>query len=243
MNKSEIHGAARWQEALLDRLLPRHCLMCGLFSGRRNLCAGCAADLPRSGRACRQCGLPMPGGQETLCGTCLSTPPPWDAAVAALQYRFPVDQVVRRFKFRRSLACGEILAEEMIRAVEARGADRPDGIVPVPLHRSRLFVRTFNQAELLAYRAGRRLGIPVHASVLLRQRRTRAHSGLDAASRKRNIRGAFRCHLPEEKRGDLRHVALVDDVLTTGATLAECTRVLRRAGVERISVWVSARAP
>lgn len=230
-------------DTLVDLLLPRHCLMCGLASGEHNLCLPCAADLPRIGHACRHCGLPLTHGPDLVCGPCLLLPPPWDAAIAALVYRFPVDQLVRRFKFSRNFACGDVLASEMIRAVEDSGPARPEGIVPVPLHRSRFFVRTFNQADLLARQAGKSLGIPVHASLLSRRRRTRAHSGLDAAARKRNIRGAFRCHIPSGKRKAVRHVALVDDVLTTGATLAECTRSLKQAGAGRVSVWVSARAP
>ena len=243
MNWNGLQRAASWRDAALDHLLPRHCALCGLASGTRNLCAPCASELPRIGNACRQCSLPLFTDRAFFCGPCLVKPPPWDFAVAPLVYRFPVDQLVCRFKFGRSLAAGEILAVEMARAAAERSGSRPGAIVPVPLHRSRLFIRSFNQAELLARWAAKRLQIPVLTSLLRRRRRTRAQSGLDAAARKRNIRGAFSCRIPESKRPALKHVALVDDVLTTGATLAECARGLKRAGVEQVTVWVAARAP
>jgi ComF family protein len=151
--------------------------------------------------------------------------------------------MVCRFKFGRSLACGQVLSRELIRAVRQHCAGLPDCILPVPLHRLRLFSRTFNQAEVLARQAGKALKIPVYGSILRRRRRTRAHSGLDAASRKKNIRGAFACSLPAGKRALFKHVALVDDVMTTGATLAECSRTLKKAGVGKVSVWITARTP
>ena len=148
-----------------------------------------------------------------------------------------------RFKFGRNLACGQILARELVLAASEKCRQMPACLVPVPLHRSRHFTRSFNQADLLARRTGKNLGIPVYGSILRRCRRTLAHSGLDAARRKRNIRGAFTCTIPASKQAALGHVALVDDVMTTGATLAECTRTLKKAGAGRVSVWVAARAP
>jgi ComF family protein len=107
----------------------------------------------------------------------------------------------------------------------------------VPLHRLRQFSRSFNQAGYIAQRLGKRLDIPVDVGLLKRMRRTQAQSGLDKPERKRNIRGAFKC-----KPIKATHIALVDDVLTTGTTLAECSREARRAGALKVSVWVAARA-
>jgi ComF family protein len=149
--------------------------------------------------------------------------------------------MVCRFKFGRSLACGQVLSRELILAIRHKCVILPDGILPVPLHRLRHFSRTFNQADLIARQVGKALKIPVHGSILRRRRRTRAHSGLDAASRKKNIKGAFVCQIPAGRRTSLEHVALVDDVMTTGATLAECTRTLKNAGVDSVSVWIAAR--
>ena len=163
--------------------------------------------------------------------------------LAALDYRFPVDALVQRFKFNRNHACGRVLCEELAFAVREAGSalPRPDALVPVPLHRGRHLSRLFNQAELLARFVGSRQDIPVHARLLCRVRPTQAQSGLDARSRRRNTRGAFHCRYGLASK--LRHVALVDDVMTTGATLTACVRELRRAGVDEVSLWVVARAP
>lgn len=236
-------SASAWTEIILDGLLPRHCVMCGFSSGSENLCRPCAEELPRTGHSCLQCSLPLLHHADRICGHCLAKPPPWTSAIAALVYRFPVDQLVCRFKFGRNLACGEILARELILAAEEKCKQLPACILPVPLHRSRHFSRAFNQADLLARQTGKALGIPVYNSVLQRRRCTRAHSGLDAAQRKTNIKGAFTCRIPARNSACFEQVALVDDVMTTGATLAECTRVLKKAGAGQVSVWVAARAP
>ncbi len=222
---------------LLDQLLPRHCVLCGLFSGSENLCPPCAAELPYNRCACAQCGLPLPAQPNKVCGACLKKPPPWDETVAGLKYQFPVDQLVCRFKYNRNLACGQALGRVLLEAIRNKSRPRPQAIVPVPLHRSRLFTRTFNQALMLAHQLSKPLEIPVHYALLIRTRRTRAQSGLDSSQRRKNVRGAFACH-----RHGLKHVAIVDDVMTTGRTLEECTRSLKRAGAESVTAWVAARA-
>lgn len=230
-------------EAILNNLLPRHCVMCGCSSGPDNLCAACATGLPRVSHACRQCGLPLLLPADLFCSNCLTRSPPWDYATAALVYRFPVDQLVCQFKFGRNLACGQILSRELVSAVRHNSGALPGCILPVPLHRLRHYTRAFNQADILARNLGREFAIPVVGSILRRRRHTRAQSGLDAEARKDNTRGAFECRIPANRQAAFHHVALVDDVMTTGATLAECTNALKKAGAETISVWVAARAP
>lgn len=229
--------------AIMDGLLPRHCVLCGLESGPHNLCPGCAADLPRIGHGCRLCALPLPVLDSSYCGACLVRPPPWHRAVAALEYQFPVDHLVSRFKYRRNLACGEVLGRELVRAVMRNCDQRPDCILPVPMHGSRHRSRLINQADLLARRLGRELRIPVHGRLLCRIRPTPAQSGLDAVSRRRNLRGAIRLHADGRKPPRLGRVALVDDVMTTGTTLSECARVLTAAGACRVVTWVAAVTP
>ena len=222
---------------MVDLLLPTHCILCGLYSGSQNLCNGCLADLPRLTLTCRLCARACPRSEIMMCGPCLSRPPLWDRALAALAYEYPVDQVVRQFKFHHNLACGQLLAEELITCVRRSHVSLPKVLIPVPLHFSRRFSRGFNQAEFLARRLGSRLNLPVMVGKLRRNKRTSAQSGLDRKQRQTNISGAFSCR---QLRGI--RVALVDDVLTTGTTLVECTRALRAAGAGGVAVWVAARA-
>lgn len=229
-------------KAWLDMLLPRTCLMCGAYAGERNLCPGCQADLPRLSATCSLCALTLPANDQAICGACSKDPPPWSYAAAACDYHFPVDQLVRRFKFNRSLSCGEILMDELVTRFNRSSNHQPAVIAPVPLHRLRQFTRGYNQADLIARRLGRESGIRVISDLLHRKRRTRAQTGLDARARRRNTRDAFRLK-PRYRKNCPASVALVDDVMTTGATLEACSRVLLLAGVEEVSVWVAARAP
>jgi ComF family protein len=223
----------------LDSLLPRHCLLCGLRSGEGHLCPPCALELPRIERGCELCGLPMTLASDRVCAGCLRRPPPWDGAVAALAYEFPVDHMVRRFKFKRNLAAGQVLGGALLERLRKSGTERPDRIVPVPLHRVRHVLRGFNQAESLARQLGSGLELPVSTHILVRSRWTAPQSGLGSRGRKRNLKGAFRVRADPA----IGHVALVDDVLTTGATLSECTRTLKRHGVRRVSIWIAAVTP
>jgi ComF family protein len=165
--------------------------------------------------------------------------PPFSLTLYPLQYRFPADRLVQAFKFNRQLAAGRVLAELMCEHIRGRDILPPDALVPVPLHAWRLFQRGFNQSYELAVHIGRALGIPLQANGLRRRRNTRAQSGLDRKQRRRNVRGAFHW---KSRRPPCHHVALVDDVMTTGTTVAECARVLKRAGARRVDVWLAARA-
>jgi ComF family protein len=202
-----------------------------------DLCIDCAAELPRNLQCCAHCALPLPISAPQ-CGRCLRKPPPWDAAWAPFRYAWPLDRLETRFKFSRDLAAGRALVTMWQRVHPP--ATLPQMILPVPLHRRRLRQRGYNQAWELARPLARSLGISCRHDVLQRIRHTDAQTGLDASQRRRNLRAAF------ARREDIalpRHVAILDDVFTTGATLAECVRVLRRAGVRRIDVWALARAP
>lgn len=246
MKKSSIErrallsGLAR---ALGDTLLPRRCLLCGLPSHSANLCPPCSDELPRCGPVCRYCALPVPAAHELFCGPCIRKPPPWSQAIAGLPYCFPVDQLVCRFKFSADMACGDVLCTELVRQLREVKVEKPNLIVPVPLHRTRQLRRNFNQADLLARGIGRALGIPVNSSLLRRVRGTRRQSGLDAKSRRQNLRGAFFAPGGSKSVSGVARIALVDDVYTTGSTLLECARTLRKVGIREYSVWVAARAP
>jgi len=217
-------------------LLPLRCQICGERGDGDDLCRLCFDALPWNRRACARCGLPM-AEPEAACGHCLKQPPPFAMTRAALVYGFPLDRLLLRFKFHGDLAAGRLLANLL--ADGLRDAPRPQAMVPVPLHRSRLRERGYDQALELAKSLSRRTGIPLRASALRRTRGTARQSELDLSARQRNLRGAFAVNL-----GDMpKHIALVDDVMTTGATLRECAQTLLRGGAERVDVWVVARAP
>ena len=195
--------------------------------------------MPWLGPHCRHCGVPLASANDHVCGACIRRPPPFARTVCPLRYEFPAKRLVQSFKFNRQLAAGRVLSHLLCEAVTLREAELPDMLVPVPLHNFRLLKRGFNQAYEMAAYAGRVLGITVRADALRRRRNTPAQSGLSRKQRRSNLRGAFYWR-GWPKPG--RHVALVDDVMTTGATLSECTRVLKRAGAKRVDVWMAARA-
>jgi ComF family protein len=231
-----------WFMRLGHVLLPLRCLVCGEAGvDGHDLCTDCQRALPWNHSACSRCGLPMPE-PVPACGRCLKKPPPLDRTLAAFHYGFPVDSLLPRFKFHHDLAAGRELAEAMRIALvgsASTGGDRPQALVAVPLHAKRLRQRGYNQALELARPLARALAIPLLYDGLNRIRNIAPQSGLGALARRRNPRGAFAVGsdtLPE-------HVALVDDVMTTGATLHECARVLKNAGVQRVDAWVAARVP
>ena len=222
----------------LDALLPSHCLLCGARGqGALSLCPTCEADMPRNMTFCALEKLPLEA-PAPLCGRCTRHVPPWGAAWVPFRYEWPLAQLEARFKFGGDLAAGRTLAKMW--SASPVPHDLPGAIVPVPLHRSRLRRRGYNQALELATPLAKHFGIPLLRDSLRRSRATHAQTELTAIQRRRNVRGAFEANVGGAVP---KHVAVLDDVFTTGATLAECVRVLKRAGVARVDVWALARAP
>lgn len=176
-----------------------------------------------------------------MCGECLADPPAFDASIAAFQYRFPLDRLVQAFKFDENLALAQLFADAMIAAVRANAKSdaRPDRIIALPLAARRLATRGFNQSAVLAERVAHNLGIAYAPRGMLKIRDTPPQAGLDREARYKNVRGAFVC---ESGAVAGLHVALLDDVMTTGATMSEAARALKKAGARRVSAWVLARA-
>lgn len=230
-------SAQRW-ESWTNWLLPPRCLLCSARGANGlDLCMDCAAELPRNRYCCARCALPMPTS-AALCGQCQRRTPPWDAAWAPFRYGWPLDRLESRYKFAADLAAGSALTRLWQR--EPIPIALPELILPVPLHRARLRQRGFNQALELARPLAHSLGIPLRSDLLQRLKPTTAQTELDAGARRRNVRGAF---VLCEGVVWPAHVAIIDDVMTTGATLGECARVLKRGGVQRVDVWALARAP
>jgi ComF family protein len=221
-------------------LLPPQCLLCAQRSdSSRDLCVGCAGDLVRNHVCCPRCALPLQT-PAPFCGECLKREPPFTATFAPFVYGQPLDQLMMRLKFGHSLAAGRVLSQLWIDVLRESPLSRPDLLMPVPLHPSRLRERGYNQALELARPLAQALAIPLRHDMLSRTRATPAQANLDAKARRRNLKGAFsiveNVTLPA-------HVVVIDDVMTTGATLRECARTLLRAGVARVDVWALARAP
>lgn len=174
----------------------------------------------------------------TRCGHCQQRPPAFDSTTALFHYHPPVDYLLKRLKFASELAIAPLLARLLAERIATRNASLPDLLVAVPLHRTRLRERGFNQASLLALQLGTRLGIPVAPRLCTRRRATQPQSLLSTTARRLNLRRAFAI----QDNVPAAHIAIVDDVMTTGHTAGELARTLKQAGAQHIEVWVIARA-
>jgi ComF family protein len=224
---------------LTHRLLPLHCLLCAdPGADGLELCRPCHDALPWNASACATCALPLPRAAPR-CGACLAAPPPYPRCHAPLRYGPPLDRLLPRFKFHAGLAEGRLLATLLLRSLPDDWP-RADCVLPLPLHPQRLGRRGYNQALELARPLARALRVPLAPAALRRVRATAAQSTLDATARRGNVRGAFAAEV-ERLRG--RHVWLVDDVITTAATVGEAAATLLAAGAREVSVLALARAP
>ena len=230
----------RTRDRALTWLLPPRCLLCAAAGENgRDLCSGCRGDFKVNDTCCARCALPL-DQPALLCGRCLKREPAFDSAWVPFVYGHPLNLLETRFKFGGDLAAGRVLGDCIIDRALIDSPTLPDLLIPVPLHTKRLRQRGYNQALELATPIAQALGIDIAIDRLHRQRDTTPQTGLDAAARRRNLAHAFT--LSEGQRLPA-HIAIFDDVMTTGSTLGECARVLRKAGVERIDVWALARAP
>lgn len=211
--------------------------------GDHSLCSACEADLPWLGGQCSICALPLPAAGMT-CGQCLKRPPAFDHVATPWRFDFPVDSLITRFKHQSRWPFGRLLAEQLARHLLHafdEGLPRPSALLPVPLARKRLRQRGFNQATMLADWLSPVLEIPVRNDLLQRIHDTPSQQQLDAAARHRNLRRAFALPDPQPLRG--QHWAIIDDVLTTGATAEALARLLKQAGATRVDIYCLARTP
>ena len=233
----KFHRVNQWLKSTHEWLLPGVCILCGQ-AGQcgRDLCAACGSELPYLVTACRRCAIPLP--RAGICGQCQQRPHAFDMAWAAFDYQPPVDHLIQSLKFNGKFYAARLLGELMAERIVAAELDMPQLLLPVPLHPSRLRQRGFNQALELARPLAHKLGLPVNPALCHRSRATVAQTGLDAQARRRNLKGVFEVKAPLV----VSHVAIVDDVMTTGSTVEMLAKVLRRAGAARVDVWVCARA-
>lgn len=244
-----LNKARRGARSCIAAALPRDCALCARATGDAGLCVACTASIAMAAGACPACALPAPGVAQlppehpgappapAICGRCLAHPPAWDAAIAAGAYRFPLDRLVMRLKYAADLPLAATLGATLAHAAAARGAiGRVDALVPMPLAPARQRERGFNQAREIARAIAAATGLPL-IDALRRSRHAAPQASLAWRERARNVRGAF------SARGALdgARVALVDDVMTSGATAAAACSALRRAGASRVEAWVVAR--
>jgi ComF family protein len=222
---------------------PGPCPICGDWHARAP-CPACLARFAAPRPRCQRCALPLASAADRLCGACLHHPPPWDAALAGADYAFPWDGLITRLKFGGDLSLLPALCTPLataLRAAPHTDAAPIDWVLPLPLAPQRLRERGFNQAWEIARRLARPQGLAARHDLLLRWRETAHQTGLPRDERLANLRGAFMPAPGARARLAGRHVALVDDVLTTGASAVAASRALREAGVARITLWLLAR--
>ncbi|MFC0227766.1 DNA utilization protein GntX [Serratia aquatilis] len=204
------------------------------------ICSYCLQTLPAKPCCCPCCGLPS-GNPYIPCGRCLQKPPPWQALVFATDYCQPLSTLIKRFKFQRTPALAPTLARlillHWLQAHREQHLNRPEIILAVPLQDKRCWRRGYNQSDLLARSLAHWLGCEYLPSALRRIRATSPQQQLVARLRRRNLRGAFRC----DKNLAGRHVALLDDVVTTGSTVAEIAKLLQKQGVASLQIWCICR--
>ncbi|MFP8966396.1 ComF family protein [Pokkaliibacter sp. CJK22405] len=205
-----------------------------------DLCEVCQQALPRNLNACRRCALPLKAQSELeLCGQCLSGQSSADRAWSPFLYELPFPALISDWKYRANRGQGRILSRLFLQALALEAWPMPELLIPVPLHPTRLRERGFNQSQWLARRISKATGIPVATQLIERSRVTLPQQGQSAKARRANLRHAFRL----TRTPDVAHIAIIDDVMTTGATAESLIRILRRAGVQQIDLWTLARTP
>jgi len=248
---------ARFIHRLLEKgmtaVYPARCLLCQTLTGEKAaICESCYQALPWNTNSCSQCALPLahPLNMTTetstiLCGRCQRQTPYYDCSYSIFRYEGDVVQMVHQLKFQQNLVYSKLMAtmfseniSERLNASASASVCIPDCLLPVPLHKKRLRQRGFNQSIELARTLSKNLNITLNIGDLMRVRATVSQSGLDARQRKKNIRAAFALR----EGFSASHVAIIDDVVTTGSTVNEIAKLLKASGVERVDVYSFARA-
>jgi len=235
---------------LLENLFPSRCILCQqtvlepAINQNIEICSSCYEALPHNDNCCTHCALPLPEDidNDVLCGRCIKNRPIFDYSYSLFRYEEEIINLVHQLKFGEKISyarsIGELLLTTMVdRLLPEQGM--PDCVIPVPLHDRRLRERGYNQSTEIARVLAKKMDLPIAQGKVLRQRSTLTQTGLKADERQRNIKGAFKV---VSELND-KHVLVVDDVITTGSTVNELAKVLKKSGVERVGVLSIARAP
>jgi ComF family protein len=224
----------------MNFLFPPTCILCGAPSNRKiDLCIACANDLPFLKNYCIRCAQPL-SEDQTLCGACLNNQLTFIRTFALFHYQTPIDQLILGLKFNNRLVNARILGGLLANYLcdQYQSKDEPEAIIPVPLHSARLCERGYNQALEIARPIAKKLKIKIDYSSVVRIKDTSAQASLPAKKRRQNIKQAFSV----EKIKSYKHVAVIDDVITTGNTAMELCKVLYQNGISKIDIWCCAKS-
>lgn len=229
-------------QKILDWFIPLTCIVCG-FQSTKSICCDCLMELPWVMRPCLTCSTELPDHSEIKqCGECLIDPPPFDRLLILFHYQFPITSLITKLKFQQKLRfaypLGQELGQKIRRVYSDSNLPLPECIIPIPLFKQRLRKRGFNQALEIARPLKKMLNLPIDYKSIVRVKNTAPQTLLPASDRKLNVKNAFKA----VGEIHLKHVAIIDDVVTTMGTLAEVAKVLRSQGVERVDAWCIARA-
>jgi ComF family protein len=227
---------------LKQLFFPHTCVLCAERSNQpRDLCTACEKELPWTSLACKQCGIRLPTSSTSdTCGQCQTSSPAFDHVFALCDYEEPIDRMITAAKFNHQLVYTRILGELLAQNAEQnwyKQQSLPALLLPVPLHNTRLRERGYNQALEITKAAAKKLKLPIGKHYCQRAKATVPQSSLAHHERDKNVKNAFILQKPLT----VKHVAIIDDIVTTGHTVDELSKVLRQAGVERIDVWCCAR--
>ena len=216
------------------------CILCGDIIREPNcLCQACQQELPYIHSACFSCGLPLePSVESDCCGQCVSSPPPTKQCISLFHYQAPVDYLIKHMKYHNQLTIAEMMGKALAKKIRKLSKALPEQIIPVPLHVERLKQRGYNQAIEISRQISTELNIPLNLTDCSRIKHTSPQFDIPATQRSKNIKNAFEI----SSQLQARHIALVDDVMTTGSTVWEIANSLLKSGVEQVDVWVCARA-
>lgn len=228
--------AGRWRARL-----PGCCEVCGAWTSA-GLCVACGTRFAPRVHRCGRCALPVADRLEA-CTDCVREPPPFEHCLCVADYGFPWQGLIARFKYGQAPELAALLAAALLASAGRDATPRPQAFVALPLSRRRLAERGYDQAWELARQLGRQAGLPAHARALERRFDALPQARSSRAQRMRNLHGAFAVPPRALPLVEGQHLALVDDVMTTGATAREAARALREVGARRVDLWVVARTP
>lgn len=222
---------------LWSHLIPRCCVLCDArINHEVEICLPCQQDLPLNTSTCSSCATPLT--TVGLCGRCLLSPPPYERCIAPYQYHYPLDALIKALKFGGQLRYATQLGHLLLSHIEQQSSTKPDCLIPIPLHPDRLRERGYNQALEIARPIAKHFNIPIDTDSFQRHKATAPQAMLAYTDRANNIQDAF----VKNKEFPYKHAVVIDDVITTGATIAEFCKTILQSSDARIEVWALARA-